>query len=170
MASRLLMVTALLVLAVCSPLAAEINMNLTFGLRDETRSEDRLPAMGLAGDFGPSSWILRPEIGAHAGFNPIFPGYESELALGVIHFWDSSKGRIYLGAGVASLDSKFGFNEGSSKGAYAHGGIVWSRGEDLSLGVDLRYVKADDLTIDDTSFPLGYVQLGFVMSWRWFRN
>lgn len=170
MTTRLLMVTALLMLAVSSPSMAAVNMGLFFGLRDETRSEDRLPAIGLAVDLGPTSWIVRPEVGAQAGFAPIYPGYESELSLGLIHYRDFAKGQFYLGAGIASLASRFGYDEGSSQGNYVHGGVLWSRGEDLSLGIDLRFVKADDLRIDDTSYPIGYTQLAFVMSWGWWRR
>jgi hypothetical protein len=168
MASRFLVLTALLILFCSSASRAEVNFNLFLGIRDETGSSDRLPAVGIAADVGPSSWFVRPEFGAQIGFDPIFPGYESEYSLGLVRYWDlTGRGRVHFGAGVARLGSSFGFNEGSSAGGYAHGGIVWSRGEDLSLGLDLRFLKASDIRIENDSFPLGYTQLTFLMSWRW---
>src|SRR3954454_18854685 len=106
-------VNALLLLAGAPALRAEVNLILAFGIRSE-RDSDRLPAVALAADAGPSSWTLRPEVGMHIGFNPLYPGYESELSVGMVHYWELSRCRLHLGAGAASLSSKFGYNEGST--------------------------------------------------------
>ena len=170
MASRHVIVTALLLLAVASSSRAAVNLSLSFGIRHENDEGDRLPAVGLAADVGGRSWPLRPEIGAHMGFNPLYPGNETELNLGLVHYWDLSPCRLHFGGGVASIASKFGYNEGSTKGGYLHGGIAWSRGEKMTLGIDLRVLKVGDLKINGTSYPVGYEQLAFFMRWRYWRD
>jgi hypothetical protein len=144
---------------------AEVNLGFLAGIREESTGEDRLPALGFTADFGRSSWVLRPEVGLFTGFDPIFGGNETEISLGLLHSWTLPKVRLNLGAGLASLSSDFGFNDGTATVGYVHGGAEWRREEGASVGLDLRYVGDSDLEIDGESFSVGYLQAAFHMTW-----
>lgn len=157
----------LLVVVHATPVLAETNVTLLLGIRDEHDSEERLPAAGVAADFGPTEWLIRPEIALLSGFDPLYGGAENELNVGAVHYWRLPKYRVHLAAGLALVSSSFGYNEGSSSGVYAHGGIDWKVRTRLFLGADLRWLKASDFTVDGSSFPLGYTQLAFSLARKW---
>lgn len=165
MASRQVIVTALLLLAVASSSRAAVDLSLSFGVRHE-RDSSGLPAVGLAADLGSRSWPVLPEAGVQIGLNPAYFGTETELSLGLVHYWDFSKYRLHLGGGAASLED----SEGSTRGGYLHGGVAWSRGGSLSLGIDLRILKVGDLNVNGVSYPVSYKQLAFLMRWQWWRD
>lgn len=148
-------------LAILAALAASAacgaNVNGTLGVRDETEDEDRLPAAGIAADFGPERWIWRPEAGVAVALDPVFGGNETEFSFGVLGYWQPSVARIHFGLGVSSLSSDFGANSGSTTGAYMHGGLSWPT-RTRWIGLDVRYLGAGDLRIDGTRFPVGYFQ------------
>ncbi|HXU46704.1 MAG TPA: hypothetical protein VN783_14350 [Thermoanaerobaculia bacterium] len=145
---------------------AQVNLGLLTGFRDESGSEDRLAAVGFTADFGRSAWVLRPEIGIFASFDPIFGGQETEISLGLLHSWTRPKVRLNLGAGLTSISSDFGFNQGAATVGYVHGGAEWLREERASLGLDLRYVGDSEIEVDGTSFGIGYLQAAFRMTWK----
>jgi len=162
MASRHVIVTALLLLAVASSSRAAVDLSLSFGARNERNSSGSPLAVGLAADLGSRSWPVLPEVGVQIGFLD-----EAELSLGLVHYWDFSAYRLHLGGGVASLS---GNSTDSTKGGYLHGGIAWSRGGSLSLGIDLRILRVDDSFVKGVSNPSSYEQLAFLMRWRWWRD
>jgi len=168
MASRHVIVTALLLLAVASSARAAVDLSLSFGLRDEHDSGS-VPPIGLTVDVGSRSWPLLPEAGVQIGF-PSYSFDKTELNLGLVHYWDVSPFRFHLGGGIASLGSTLGYNADSAKGGYLHGGAAWSTGGSLSLGIDLRIVQADDFNFKGTSYPVSYKQVALLMRWRWQRD
>lgn len=163
---RLLLCGILLAL-VGSSAFAETNLNLVpVGIRDERASEERLPAISLAADFGASTWIVRPEVGIVVGFDPLYGASETELAAGVVHYWNRPKMRIHLGGGLAAVSVDRGYNDGSTHGGYLHTGVSWPVGKRLHLGLDLRSLWADSFRVDDYDVSAGYQQIAFLMGWR----
>lgn len=144
----------------------EVNLNLGTGIRYEHEREDRLPALSLAADFGSANWPVRPEVGLAVGFDPLYGGSETELSAGIVHYWNRSQMRIHLGGGLAAVSTDYGYNQGSSNGAYVHAGLSWALGRRFLLGLDLRGLWADSLEVEGSEFPVGYQQIGFLMGWR----
>lgn len=144
---------------------AEVNLGLLAGIRDESQDDSRLAAVGFTADFGRRSWVLRPEIGLFTGINPLHGGLETEVSLGLLHSWLLPKVRLNLGAGLSSLTSDFGYNDGRATVGYVHGGAEWRREEGASVGLDLRYVGDSDLELNGDSFGVGYFQAAFHMTW-----
>jgi len=145
---------------------ADVNLNLGVGIRDERDSEERLPAMSLAVDFGAESWWVRPELGVVTGFDPLYGGGETELSAGVVHYWTRPKMRIHLGGGLAAVSVDHGNNQGSTGGGYFHTGVGWSVSKRFLLGLDLRALWADSFEAHGSEFPVGYQQVAFLMGWR----
>ena len=71
---------------------------------------------------------------------------------------------MHLGAGVSALSSDWGPFEGSSSGVYLRGGVTLPVRRHW-LGVDARYVAADDLDTFGTPFPVGYFQISLLFGW-----
>jgi len=154
-----------LIAAVSSDAAfAEVNVNLLAGTRDETDSEDRLPAFGIAVDFGQDGWRIRPELGFAVGFDPLGAGEETELSIGGIAYWQAETSRIHFGAGLSDVSKDWGANQGSSTGVYVHGGVTWPL-KARRLGLDVRYLNADDFMSYGVPFPVGYLQIALQFVW-----
>ena len=158
---RHLLLAALL--AAYAQTAVAANLSLTLGTRDETGAEDRLPAAGIAVDIGSAGWPMRPEFGAAIGLDPVHGGDESELSLGAVKYWPVSAGRIHLGLGLSTVSFEFGANSGTSSGVYGHGGMSWGR-RSTRVGLDLRYLDADDPEISGARFAVGYFQMALLVS------
>jgi len=156
------------ILAVVMPSAsvADMTLNLGLGIRDESGSEERLPSLTLAADFGPVDWIVRPEVGLGIGFDPLYGGSETELSAGIVHYWTRPRLRVHLGGGLAAISSDHGYNKGSTGGLYGHTGVSWAVGRKLLLGLDLRSLWANSIEVDETGFDVGYLQISFLMGWR----
>lgn len=155
---------ALVVAGYAGSAFAEPRFNLAFGTRDETDSEERLPAVGIAADFGGDGRLLRPEVGLSIGFDPFYGGDETELSAGVLAYWEPRAGTVHFGGGFSNVSSDWGANSGSSTGVYLHGGITW-RQRSHRIGFDLRYLEAHDFEAFGTRVPVGYFQLAFVLGW-----
>ena len=155
-----------LALMVSSVAVAGQNLNIAVGTRNETDSEERLPGLSLGADFGPAGWIVRPEVAFGVGFNPLYGGNKSEFSAGIVHYWTRPKLRVHLGGGLSAVSSDYGYNKGSTSGAYAHTGVGWLVGRKLALGFDLRSLWADRIEVDETEFSVGYFQISFLLGWR----
>jgi hypothetical protein len=153
---------ALVVVACTAASCAEAQFNLAFGARDEANS-DTLPAMGVAADFGPETWPIRPEVSVSIAFE-LLGGDETEISGGVVHYWEPGWTRVHLGAGVSKISTGSGANTGSSTGFYVHGGLSWQF-RATWMGIDARYVHAEDFESNGTTFPVGYFQIAFLLGW-----
>ncbi len=154
-----------LVAATCASTAyAEPHFNLTFGSRDETDSEEELPAAGIAADFGREDQLIRPEIALSIGVDPVYGGNETELSGGLLGYWEPGESRVHFGAGLSNISSDWGANSGSSTGVYVHGGASWRLGS-AWIGFDIRYLSADDFEAFGTPFPVGYFQVAVLLGW-----
>ena len=156
----------LLLAALCTVYAQAAhpaNLSLTVGSRDETGAEDRLLSAGVAVDVGSTGWPVRPEFGATIGLDPVFGGDETELSLGAVRYWNSSAARFHLGFGLARVASDFGANSGTSSGVYCHGGMSWGR-TSTRVGLDIRYLNAEDFEVSGARFPVGYLQIALLIN------
>lgn len=145
-------------------LRAEVNLGLSLGIRDQDDYENSFGVFGLTGDFGPSSWIVRPEIGLFNSLILFDGGSRVEGSLGVVHSWRRPRYRINLGGGVDSIPAQDRSVDTSALGGYVHGGIEYVREEGTAFGLDLRYGKADDDEV--TGGSLDYIQISFVFNWH----
>ena len=156
----------LLAFMVASGAVADLNLNLEVGIRDETHSETRWPALSLVTDFGSASWIVRPEVGLAVGMTDIYGGNATELTAGIVHYWTRPKLRVHLGGGLSALSSVPGYGKGSTNGVCAHTGVGWPVGRKLELGLDLRSLWAESIEVNETEFSVGYLQISFLIGWR----
>jgi hypothetical protein len=145
---------------------ADTNINLTVGPRDETHSEDRLPALGFAADFGPDAWVFRPELGITLSFDLVGSGDEAELGAGAIGYWDAAAFTAHFGIGASSLSADLLGDSATNSGLYVHGGLSWAGGW-RRIGFDVRYVKTRESNIGGTSVGGGFVQLAFLIGFGW---
>jgi len=160
---RLLLAT--IIGASTTAVVAEPYVNLTAGTRDETDSEERLPALGLTVDFGRDAWPVRPELGFSIGFDPLYGGDETEFFAGAVGYWDGTGStRFHLGGGFSNVSSDWGANTGSSTGIFLHGGASWPARRHR-IGVDVRYLDADDIEPFGTPYPVGYFQIAVLFQW-----
>jgi hypothetical protein len=154
-----------LVAALCATAAsAQPKLSAIVGIRDETNSTERWPAIGVGADFGSYRWRVRPEVGLSLGFDPFDDGHETELFAGAVTYWHLVRTRLHLAAGVTSVSSDWGPFDGSSSGAYVRGGAMLPV-KSHWLGIDARYVDADDLDTLGTTFPVGYFQISLLFGW-----
>ena len=144
-------------------LRAEFNLGLSLGLRDQADYEHSFGVFGLTADFGPSSWVVRPEVGLFNSLR-LFDDGQIEESLGVIHSWRRPRYRVNLGGGLASVPAQESGNDSSALGGYVHGGIEYVREEGTAFGLDLRYGKASDDEV--TGGSLDYIQISFVFNWH----
>lgn len=158
---RLLLVFAVLCASAAS---AQPKLSASIGSRDETNASERWPVLGIGADFGSYRWRVRPEIGVAIGFDPFHDGHETELFAGALTYWHLVRARLHVGAGVAAVSSDWGPNEGSSSGVYVRGGATWPTRRHW-LGVDVRYLDADDFETFGTRFPVGYFQVSLLFGW-----
>jgi hypothetical protein len=162
----------LLLLFSATSLLAEVNFGLNLGLRDEDDEDHTFGVFGLTGDFGPASWIVRPEVGLFTDFDVLDNEVEIEESVGIVHSWRRPRYRINLGGGFASVPSQSPFVDESAQGGYIHAGMEYVREEGSAFGLDLRYVNAEEL--EDPGGPIvpggpvsvDYVQLSFVIHWH----
>jgi hypothetical protein len=151
--------------AICATgAAAEPTLSVIVGVRDETNSSESWPAIAVGADFGSYRWRVRPEVGLALGFDPFNGGHETELDAGALTYWHLVRTRLHLGAGVSSLSSDWGPFEGSSSGVYLRGGATLPVKKHW-LGIDARYLDADDLDTSGTTFPVGYLQISLLIAW-----
>jgi hypothetical protein len=157
---------ALLVIALlCArTAAADANVSLVMGVRNETDSEEQPPMIGGAIDFGRDEWLFRPDLDASIGFDPLYGGEEYELGVGAIRYWDVRSARFHFGAGLSAFRADWGANVGSSTGVHVHAGASW-RVKAHRWGLDLRYLSADDVSVQGGSFPVGYFQFSVLLAW-----
>jgi hypothetical protein len=134
------------------------------GTRDETDSTDVWPAIGVGADFGNYRWRVRPEIGLAGGFDPFGDGHETELFAGAVTYWHRVRARLHLGGGLSDVSSDWGPFDGSSSGLYLRGGASWPVRRHW-LGLDVRYLDADDLETSGGEFPVGYLQVSLLFGW-----
>jgi hypothetical protein len=157
MQGRWLAVAALLAAGLAS---AEPRFTVTAASRDETDSEDQLPAAGFFVDFGAEGWRARPEVGVTLGLDPLYGGHETEISAGILGHLDAANLRVHFGGGLSRLASDFGANADTTGGYYLHAGASWGIARRFRLGFDVRYLTADDLVVYDTPLPAGFFQLG----------
>lgn len=159
----------LLVLAVLFTLASPLeagNCGVIFGSRAER--EERLPVTGIQCDLGKPEWIVRPEAGFQVAFDPLYGGSTRELHVGLIKWWELTKSRPFLGAGIAWDRAMFGVNRSATnRGAYLHGGILWRLSGRLEAGIDVRFRDGTDLEFDGFTEKADYSQASFVLGWNW---
>jgi hypothetical protein len=155
---------ALFLMAGAASLRAEVNLGLSLGIRDQDDYEHSFGVFGLTADFGPNSWIVRPEVGLFNSLILFDGGSRIEESLGVIHSWRRPRYRINLGGGLTSIPAQARGIDSSTLGGYVHGGIEYVREEGSTFGLDLRYGKAEDSEVPGGS--LDYVQLSFVINWH----
>ena len=155
---------ALFLMAGATSLRAEFNLGLSLGLRDQADYEHSFGVFGLTADFGPGSWIVRPEVGLFNSLRLVDGGSGIEESLGVVHSWRRPRYRINLGAGVDSIPAQDQSVDISALGPYVHGGIEYVREEGTAFGLDLRYGNAKDDEVSGGS--LAYLQISFVFNWH----
>jgi hypothetical protein len=153
------------IVALCASAAsAQPKLSAILGVRDETNSSEHWPAIGVGADFGSYRWRVRPEVGLAMGLDPFDDGHETELSAGALAYWHLVRARLHIGAGVADVSSDWGPFEGSSSGVYLRGGATLTTRRHW-LGVDVRYLDADDLETMRTTFPVGYFQVALLFGW-----
>lgn len=159
--------------------AADMNVSMLVGERDEHSQDLNATAFGASVDFAPEIWLVRPEIGWSGAYSLglTFGGgigvfeHETELSLGVVHYGETTRGRrLHIGGGVTRLD---GGDLDKTDGVYVHGGLTWNVGGRASIGFDLRYASADDYrTFADyypggvVERPAGYLQAAAIIGWQ----
>lgn len=174
------LVAAIASMPVCQALsAAEVNVSVLVGERNEHNQDLDATAFGLSADFAPEHWSVRPEIAWSGAFSlglTLAGGIgvyeeETELSLGVVHYRETTRTRrLHIGGGATRLD---GGDLGKTDGVYVHGGFTWSIGSRASVGFDLRYVSADDYRIFADYYengvlerPAGYLQAAAIIGWK----
>src|SRR6185295_3569682 len=103
MARKAALLTVLLMIGLTLPLLAEVNFGINLGLRDEDDEDNTFGVFGLTGDFGPASWIVRPEVGLFTDFDALDNEIEVEKSVGIVHSWRRPRYRINLGGGFTSV-------------------------------------------------------------------
>jgi outer membrane protein with beta-barrel domain len=183
-------VAALLLATACvSPALAAGNVNLVLGgrtLSDDAFWNDQLPAnfssqavFGVDVNFGPSSWPIRLEAGAHASVKQeTFFGSDVTASVGEGYFgvnktWNQKGGKLYpfIGGGVANvtatIDARGSSRDDDSSGYYLHGGVFFRLGRRFNLGVDVRALRGTSMTIGGVDFDSDYNQAGLLLGWGW---
>jgi hypothetical protein len=150
-------------------------------------SEDWAPiddqaTLGLLADFKHNSWPVSLAIDYLGSYDEAmelglqYEAITTELGVGVRKYWETpgSSLRPYIGAGLAYIyaearGSGFGaVPDGSdhSPGFLLNGGIFWTLGDCINVGLGLRYSNAE-VTIFDVKVDAGGTSAGLIFGCHW---
>ena len=167
-----------------SPLQADEydgNVRLAFGtkrLDNDWNTLDRQNEIGAIFDVKKTSWPVSIALDLFfSGEDKNVPGAERgstfEQHLGVRKIWaiNDSKFHPYLGGGVAFIQADYEVidsskEEGSGVGGWVGAGVDWHLSKSMSLGVDVRYSKAD-VTINNDDVNAGGLHSVLTLGYRW---
>ena len=100
-------------------------------------------------------------------------GYTIEQHLGVRKIWtlENSTFRPYLGGGVALVHAEYEVigsikDNDNALGAWIGTGVDWHLSPEMTLGLDIRYSKAD-VKIFDKDIEAGGLHAGITLGYRW---
>ena len=126
--------------------------------RDDWGSAAAQTEIGILVDFGKTQWpvsiaidLLRSDI-PFAELFSFSDGETTELNLGVRKIWDQrARTRPYIGGGLAIISADisarvlgvFVSENDAGEGLWIDGGVYWTLGEALNVGLDFRYSQAD---------------------------
>ena len=158
------------------------NVRLDFGQKrldsDDWNTLDRQNEIGVIFDLKKASWPVSIALDLlFSGEDKNVPGAERgstfEQHLGVRKIWaiNDSKFHPYLGGGIAFIQADYEVI-GSSKeddggvGGWIGAGVDWHLSKRMSLGVDVRYSKAD-VTINNNDVDAGGLHTVLTLGYRW---
>ena len=158
------------------------NVRLAFGQKqldsDDWNTLDRQNEIGVIFDLKKASWPVSIALDLlFSGEDKNVPGAERgstfEQHLGVRKIWaiNDSKFHPYLGGGIAFIQADYEVI-GSSKeddggvGGWIGAGVDWHLSKRMSLGVDVRYSKAD-VTINNNDVDAGGLHTVLTLGYRW---
>ncbi|MFC1688649.1 outer membrane protein [Pseudomonadota bacterium] len=158
------------------------NVRLAFGQKrldsDDWNTLDRQNEIGVIFDLKKASWPVSIALDLlFSGEDKNVPGAERgstfEQHLGVRKIWaiNDSKFHPYLGGGIAFIQADYEVI-GSSKeddggvGGWIGAGVDWHLSKRMSLGVDVRYSKAD-VTINNNDVDAGGLHSVLTLGYRW---
>jgi len=150
-------------------------------------SEDWAPiedqaTVGVLFDFKHNTWPVSLAIdylgsydeGVEHGLE--YEAFTTELGVGVRKIWETSNSpmRPYIGAGLAynyaeARGTGFGtVSDGSDHGVgfLLNGGIFWTLGQCINVGLGLRYSKAE-ITVFDVNVDAGGTSAGLILGCHW---
>jgi hypothetical protein len=150
-------------------------------------SEDWAPiedqaTVGVLFDFKHNTWPVSLAIdylgsydeGVEYGLE--YEAFTTELGVGVRKIWETSNSpmRPYIGAGLAynyaeARGTGFGtVSDGSDHGVgfLLNGGIFWTLGQCINVGLGLRYSKAE-ITVFDVNVDAGGTSAGLILGCHW---
>jgi hypothetical protein len=158
------------------------NARLAFGKKrldsDDWNTLDRQNEIGLIFDIKKTSWPVSIALDLFfSGEDKNVPGAErgstSEQDLGVRKIWtiNDSKFHPYLGGGIAFIQADYEVidslkEDGSGVGGWIGTGVDWHFSKRMSLGVDVRYSKAD-VTINNEDVNAGGFHYLLTLGYRW---
>jgi len=164
---------ALLALAFCvvPRAAAEVDfawsmVGRSYEPRNATYDES---ASGLAYrlDFGPSTWVLRPEVEFTSVKASIFSNDgQYEYAAGLAWRMREDDVGFRLSGGAAQIKTFDGALEARVDGAYLQAAVIWHPGERFHLGLSWRGFAGEDAVVAGRELGVDYRQFGLFLGWR----
>lgn len=104
-----------------------------------------------------------------------FEGSTGEIDVGVRKIWKvmGSSMRTYIGGGLAyiqaelkSINGSFISDDDDGFGIWLNGGVYWIIGQNINLGIDLRYSQAD-VTLFGIERDAGGNHAGIFVGYHW---
>ena len=158
------------------------NVRLAVGSKqldsDDWNTLDRQNEIGVIFDFKKPTWPVSIAVDLlFSGEDKNTPGTERgstfEQHLGIRKIWtvNDSKFHPYLGAGVAFIQAKYEV-VGSDKeidngvGGWIGTGVDWHMSKSMSLGLDIRYSKAD-VKISNKDLNAGGLHTVLSLGYHW---
>lgn len=158
------------------------NVRLAFGQKrldsDDWNTVDRQNEIGMIFDVKKASWPVSVALdlffsGEDKNVTGEERGSTSEQHLGVRKIWaiNDSKFHPYLGGGIAFIQADYEVigsskEDGSGVGGWIGAGVDWHLSKRMSLGVDVRYSKAD-VTINNNDVNAGGFHSVLTLGYRW---
>ena len=160
-------VCVVILLAAGAAHAAEVDLDLSFGLSEERQDRTNQWSFGAMATFGEADGWLRPEVGIQSKTYPIFGGLDREFTVAGVKTWKFERNRLYFGAGYAHASFEQGANRGSSNGPFARAGILWPIGGGrFSMGVDIKRAWLRPWQSFGANFDADYSQVALRLGWR----
>jgi len=176
-------------IGVCEPNGWTGNLSVYLGYKDLDKDNwkpvDSQGEIGILLDFRPKNWPVNIAIdyldSGEYEFRTIsgnlarIDGDTSELAIGIRKIFEPFPTlRPYIGAGVAYINGEFEINQtpgrtsddDSEIGYWIDVGLYWYFIEHFSIGVDLRYFKAE-ITLFGADAEAGGFHVGLTAGFRW---
>lgn len=140
--------------------------------------DSRVGTIGLMVDFPVNSWPVNVAVnGFFSGDSKKIDGKEvigavAELQLGLRKYWQTSGSpwRPYVNGGLThatvvreqlASGGHVEEKDDAAVGVWFGGGLQWQATQRISLGLDLRYSHAGDVTLDNTELKTQGLQSGF---------